>query len=416
MFTDPAAFILLALIAAGSATPHLNRRGAVQIPIAKRAPHSHTTKRHTPVFDLESAERQRARIIAKYNKPTRSAADEAVDARQLGGVRSGPEPELNARQAGSSGAEPLVDLFKGHDIAYYGTISIGTPPQQTTIDFDTASADLIIPLLSEDDFDQEFADGSSVSGKVATDTVTMAGLTVQNQGFAAATQESGRYNSLGVFAGIMGLAFPPLANTKKNPFFVNLVEQKSLASNLFSFYLARNGAEGSELCLGCINTSKFTGEMQWFPVDYQDTFGIAYYWSIATGGLTYNGTPLAGGGYTLLVDTGTTFVFVPSDNAEALYSQIPGSSPASELGQGYFKFPCNSTLSAVAFQFGSSDFAIHPSDFNVGPHPSDPSSCIGAVLSVPNGSRAVAGDAFLKNWYSVYDYDGMRVGFAQANH
>lgn len=105
MFTDTAAFILLALIAAGSATPHLNRRGAVQIPIAKRTPHSHATKRHPQVFDLESAERQRARIVAKYNKRT-----------QLGGVRSSPEPEFNARQAGSSGAEPLVDHFKGHDI------------------------------------------------------------------------------------------------------------------------------------------------------------------------------------------------------------------------------------------------------------------------------------------------------------
>ncbi|KAG8891376.1 hypothetical protein FRC01_014741, partial [Tulasnella sp. 417] len=178
----------------------------------------------------------------------------------------------------------------------------------------------------------------------------------------------------------------------------------------------RNGAEGSELCFGCVNSSKYTGDLQWFPVDLQDTFGIAYYWNIATAGLTYNGTPLAGGEYSLLVDTGTTLIFVPSDNAEALYSQIPGSTPAPELGKGYFKFPCNSTVSSVAFRFGNADFAIHPSDFNVGAHPSDPSSCIGAVLSVPNGSNAVAGDAFLKNWYSVYDYDEMRVGFAPANH
>lgn len=52
---------------------------------------------------------------------------------------------------------------------------------------------------------------------------------------------------------------PSSAASGEKPFFINLVEEKSLASNIFSFYMLRGGSEGSELCIGCLSSENFPG-------------------------------------------------------------------------------------------------------------------------------------------------------------
>lgn len=71
------------------------------------------------------------------------------------------------------------------------------------------------------------------------------------------------------------------AESGANPFFMALAEGGKLASNVFSFYMTRLEESGSELCLGCINSDKYTGDIDYYPLDPSATQGKQLYWNIA---------------------------------------------------------------------------------------------------------------------------------------
>jgi hypothetical protein len=91
----------------------------------------------------------------------------------------------------------------------------------------------------------------------------------------------------------------------------------------------------------------------------------------------------------------------------AFYQQIPGAQPYSD---GYYTFPCNSTLPDISFTIGGRDFPI---TINIGPSSSDtPNDCLGAILAVPGISFWVLGNRFMANYYTVFDFENAQVGFA----
>ncbi|KIO26673.1 hypothetical protein M407DRAFT_234691, partial [Tulasnella calospora MUT 4182] len=316
---------------------------------------------------------------------------------------------------------------------YYGNLSVGTPAQVTTVDFDTGSSDLLIPSSacttcagpfyepststsftnSTVAFNASFKDGASASGVVAAETISIGTLSIMNQAFGVVTGSAGNLDFDGLISGMMGLAFEPLAKTKATPWFFNLANQGYLASNLFSFYLTRQGAEGSELCIGCIDSTKFTGQPEYFPLVPGNATQVV--WDISDG-LTYNNAVVTQR-LVAIIDSGTSDIHIPPSQAAALYANIPGAQLYTDGKQ--YTFPCASaaTIGQIGFTFtGSSTvFNIQPSRFNLGPIEQGSDMCLGAIFS--SGSEdniAVVGDAFMSSWYSIFDYGNMRVGFAQA--
>ncbi|KAG9024367.1 Type I transmembrane sorting receptor [Tulasnella sp. JGI-2019a] len=443
MFILTLAAQMAVLAGLGLASPMEKRfPSAVVVPVRAKAP-MHTRSGSEKIFNKEAALSEKLSVVHKYSKATKhSVASVAISTPVK---RSAPVEnfDLNTlRKRATSGKEVLTDDYDGIDELYYGPISIGTPAQGSTVDFDTGSSDLWLPTSacsgcfgntyitgssstykgSSTPFSITYEDGSSATGTVATDTVTVAGITVPSQGLGAVTSESGGFGS-GPNAGLLGLGFPANAETGKTPWFINAANEGLLTSNIFSFYMARNGASGSELCIGCTDSAKYSSAITYYPLSTAATSGTQYYWNIVSAGFTYN-SGTSSGAFSAVIDSGTTLIYIPTTYAKALYAKIPGAaSAASTVGTGFYSFPCSSasTLAPIQLQLGSAYYAVNIADFNLGQVSSGSSTCVGGIIGEDIGGTganqlAIIGDEWMKSWYSVFDYGSLRVGFAAALH
>ncbi|KAL0956283.1 hypothetical protein HGRIS_002441 [Hohenbuehelia grisea] len=329
-----------------------------------------------------------------------------------------------------TGLMGLNDFIYGDlDLLYYGSINIGTPPQALTVDVDTGSADLWIPVQCRQCANKQFDPTRSstynndnkqtkfsvtygsgdVSGYLVTDSVAMAGFTVQNQAFGAVNRVSSDFNYY-PNDGLIGMAFGSIARSGKPTFFENLMDQKKLSAPLFSVHLARNQATGSEVCFGCYDQAKTTGPVSWVPVISKT------YWSVSMDGLLFAGKKL-NTKLIAAIDTGTTLIYVPAQVASDFYKMIPGSRQAQEFGAEYYAYPCSTNLD-ISLSFDKRAFSINPRDFNLGRTSSNSTDCIGGILALPDSfpaDLAIIGDEFLKSWYTTFDYSGgAKVGFSPS--
>jgi len=148
---------------------------------------------------------------------------------ELQGVRLPKLPIKDKRVTGSAPATP-----EEYDVEYLTPVQIGSPPQTLNLDFDTGSADLWVyssatpasdvngqevynpgasntsSKLQGSTWDISYGDGSSSSGEVYYDNVTVGGLSVYPMAVEAATDVSAEFTADTDIDGLLGLAFGKL--------------------------------------------------------------------------------------------------------------------------------------------------------------------------------------------------------------
>ncbi|KAL8953540.1 MAG: hypothetical protein Q9222_000598 [Ikaeria aurantiellina] len=188
---------------------------------------------------------------------------------------------------------------------------------------------------------------------------------------------------------------------------MDMIQQANiLPSNLFGVNLQRSsdGSADGELSFGSPDTTKYRGELS-----YTDTIADATMWEIPIDEARVGGRSCRIAGKTAIIDTGTSFVLLPPADARELHSRIPGTK---EDGETY-SIPC-STQTPIQLRFSGVLYSILPADY-VGPPVSAGSNrCTSNIVGRQpfEAGQWLIGDVFLKNVYSVFDYDKERVGFA----
>ncbi|KFU94361.1 Cathepsin D, partial [Chaetura pelagica] len=353
-------------------------------------------------------------------------------------------PDMNAitnlikfRLGFSDVAEPTPEILKNYmDAQYYGEIGIGTPPQMFTVVFDTGSSNLWVPsvhchlldiaCMLHHKYDSsksstyvengtEFAihyGTGSLSGYLSQDTVTLGDLKIQNQIFAEAVKQPGITFIAAKFDGILGMAFPRISVDHVTPFFDNIMNQKLIEKNIFSFYLNRDptAQPGGELLLGGTDPKYYSGDLSWVNVTRKA------YWQIHMDGLDVaNGLTLCKGGCEAIVDTGTSLITGPTKEVKELQKAI-GAKP---LIKGQYVIACDQvpSLPVVTLTLGGKPYQLTGEQYVFKITVSGETICMsgfsGLDIPPPGGPLWILGDVFIGPYYTVFDRDNDSVGFAK---
>ncbi|SBS89491.1 aspartyl protease, putative [Plasmodium malariae] len=122
-----------------------------------------------------------------------------------------------------------------------------------------------------------------IQGVIGVETFQIGPFKVENQPFGLVKREKGNEKKSNVFErinfeGIVGLAFPAMLSTGKNPIYENLMSTYKFKHNEFSIYIGRDN-KYSALIFGGVEKRFFEGDIYMFPVVRE------YYWEIQFDGL-----------------------------------------------------------------------------------------------------------------------------------
>ncbi|XP_010611386.1 cathepsin E [Fukomys damarensis] len=326
--------------------------------------------------------------------------------------------------------EPLINYL---DMEYFGTISIGSPPQNFTVIFDTGSSNLWVPSVyctspacqthpvfhpslsntySEvgNPFSIQYGTGS-LTGIIGADQVSVEGLTVAGQQFGESVKEPGQTFVHAEFDGILGLGYPSLAAGGVTPVFDNMMAQNLVALPMFSVYMSSNpGSSGSELTFGGYDPAHFSGSLNWVPVTKQA------YWQIALDGIQVGDSLMfCSEGCQAIVDTGTSLITGPPKKIKQLQEALG----ATNVDEEYAVECANlNTMLDVTFIINGVPYTLSPTAYTLMDFADGMQVCSpgfqGLEIQPPAGPLWILGDVFIRQFYAVFDRGNNQVGLAPA--
>ncbi|KAI3993284.1 hypothetical protein MKX01_010027 [Papaver californicum] len=233
----------------------------------------------------------------------------------------------------------IVALKNFLDAQYYGEISIGTPPQNFTVIFDTGSSNLWVPsskcnfsiacylhprykasqsstykkmvcIHLERKYCEINYGSGSISGFFSEDNVKFGDLIFRNQTFIEATREGSLAFVLSKFDRILGLGFQEISVGNAVPVWYNMVAQGLVSEEVFPFWLNRDAEakDGGEIVFAGIDPKQYKGSHTYVPITEKG------YWQFEMGDILIgnHSTGFCEGGCAAIADSGTSLLAGPT--------------------------------------------------------------------------------------------------------
>ncbi|KAJ4488453.1 acid protease [Lentinula aciculospora] len=271
-------------------------------------------------------------------------------------------------------------------------------------------------VISQMPFHIDYISGS-VSGLVASETVSLGPYRLLSQAFGLTNSTQGISFSSEGNSGILGLAFPSESSMP------GMTVLQSLFSGLADPYFTITFGSKLDLnslssfTLGQLDSSHADDLSDFFSISVSKAGANEYtYWKIPLLYLTINSSrlPLSPssiqgiqGSQIAVLDTGTTLALGPTRDVRAFWSSV-GSAARNDPATGIWQVRCEKAI-IVGFVLGQDssykEFLLDPADVSwEGERGSNHGWCLGGIQAndqVDSGDWLL-GDVFLRNVYSLY--------------
>lgn len=329
----------------------------------------------------------------------------------------------NNLKANGDGIIPVKDYM---DTQYMAEIEIGTPGQTFNIIPDTGSSNVWVysgkcwsaacwthdtykegksKTWKEDGRDFELLYGSGgASGFLSNDNVKFGDLVAHEFAFGEVTSVSGISFLASKMDGILGLAWDAISQGGIPTFFT---AEDSTDDRSFSFYLSHLDGESYIIAPGTDDTL-YEGDLVYHDVIEEK------YWSVQMDDMTVGGESVGGliseGKIKGVIDSGTSLIIGNFDLINPILHKI-----------GRVESDCSNldSLPSIEFNFAGINYELGPRDYMLQITQGGVTQCtvgfMGAKLP-DEFPYMIIGDVFMRKFYTHFDYDNSRVGFAPAKH
>ncbi|KAI1647040.1 acid protease [Daldinia loculata] len=347
---------------------------------------------------------------------------------------------------------------------YFASCTVGTPPQNLTLQLDTGSSDIWVPsssssvcqettdnqgctlgsfdesastsfsVVGQSEFSISYVDGSHSKGDYIAETFGIGDVTLTNLTMGLGVNTDIPYGLVGVgyvaSEAIVGSTRSTSSTYDNLP--VKMQKEGLIATNAYSLWLNDLDASTGSILFGGIDTEKYQGDLTRINIYKDSRSGVFSSFTVALTSVqasSPSGTDSLSSEFPIpvVLDSGTTFSYLPTDLAEQIWQEV-GASYYAEVNLSLLPCSMGNSQGHFSFGFGGSggpainvtmDELVLPLNgvtrFEDGPNEGEVICQFGIQNFSSSSATFLLGDTFLRSAYVVYDLVNNQVAIAPTD-